>query len=89
MALGVDGNFYGSTAGYVFTWGSIFKMTTAGALTTICDLTTTNCGADGVAPIWAVFPYQGQDGNLYSVAQGGGVPDTAPSIKSAPRERFP
>lgn len=73
MALGVDGNFYGSTAGYVFTWGSIFKMTTAGALTTICDLTTTNCGADGVAPIWAVFPYQGQDGNLYSVAQGGGV----------------
>jgi uncharacterized repeat protein (TIGR03803 family) len=74
VALGLDGNFYGTTVGYAFTNGSIFKLTSSGTLTTICDLTTTNCGAgaDGAAPVWAVFPYEGQDGSLYSVGQLGG-----------------
>jgi uncharacterized repeat protein (TIGR03803 family) len=61
LVLGVDGNLYGTTSGG---YGTIFKLTLAGTLTTIHSFS----GADGYAPHSLV---QGKDGNLYGATQGG------------------
>jgi uncharacterized repeat protein (TIGR03803 family) len=54
-----DGNFYGTTI------STIFKITPAGALTTLHTFT----GADGSEPTGVV---QGMDGNLYGTTHAGG-----------------
>jgi uncharacterized repeat protein (TIGR03803 family) len=81
LALGPDGNFYGST----YTGGAnngnpcqygksgcgtIFRMTPAGKLTTLYNLCAEfNC-ADGVYPNQLVL---GADGNFYGTTQSGGI----------------
>ncbi len=69
LTQGADGNFYGSTAdgpetpANTFTgYGTAFKITPAGALTTLYSFTG---GTDGGNPGKIV---QGSDGNLYGVA---------------------
>ena len=69
MTQGADGNFYGSTfcgpetPPNTFTgYGTIFKITPAGALTTLYSFTG---GNDGGNPGKII---QGNDGNLYGVA---------------------
>jgi len=69
LALGADGNFYGATkyntiAGYAF-YGTIFKVTTSGSLTTIYSLNYT----DGAYP--CASPIQGSDGNFYGTTSTG------------------
>jgi uncharacterized repeat protein (TIGR03803 family) len=69
LTQGADGNFYGSTVygpetpPNIFNgYGTVFKITPAGALTTLSSLTG---GADGGNPGKVV---QGGDGNLYGIA---------------------
>jgi uncharacterized repeat protein (TIGR03803 family) len=69
LALGSDGNFYGATkyntiAGYAF-YGTIFKVTTNGSLTTLYSLNYT----DGAYPCAGLI--QGTDGNFYGTTSTG------------------
>ena len=68
---GLDGKFYGTTfQGGPDNWGTVFKINSAGQLTTIynfCAKTNCNDGANPLAPL-----VLGTDGNFYGLA--GGVP---------------
>lgn len=72
LVQGADGNFYGSalygpeSPANVFSgYGSVFKITPSGTLTTLYSFTG---GANGCNP-WGVI--QGQDGNLYGMTSSG------------------
>ena len=66
-ALGPDGNFYGTTVGiYAGTYGTAYKITPKGVLTTIHPFAFT----DGATPYALIL---GLDGNLYGVTRGGGT----------------
>jgi len=62
-----DGNYYGLTSDGGTAYGTLYKLTPGGALTTVADFQQ--------GPGAAVFPYgplmQASDGNLYGVANGG------------------
>jgi uncharacterized repeat protein (TIGR03803 family) len=78
LVQGADGNFYGTTMlggandgpGFPSGAGTVFKITRAGALTTLYSFCSqTNC-LDGGAPIDLV---QGSDGNFYGTTPFGGA----------------
>jgi uncharacterized repeat protein (TIGR03803 family) len=63
LTLGTDGLFYGTTYGGGFAnpkYGTVFKMTSSGGLTTLYTFTD---GSDGALPI--APPVEGIDGNFY------------------------
>jgi uncharacterized repeat protein (TIGR03803 family) len=70
----IDGNFYGTTAqggAYDEHGGTIFKITSAGKLTTLYSFCAqTNC-KDGRDPTGGLF--QGADGNFYGTTFSGGI----------------
>jgi uncharacterized repeat protein (TIGR03803 family) len=68
LALGNDGNFYGTTAtgGGSNDYGTVFKVTTNGTLTTLVSFSYTN----GAYPIAGLT--LDTDGNFYGTTQGGG-----------------
>ena len=72
LALGTDGNFYGTTTtGGANGYGTVFKITGTGALTTLYSFCAqANC-TDGIGPEAGLV--QGTDGNFYGTAAGGGV----------------
>ena len=77
---GSDGNLYGTTAGGgplgPTRNGTVFKMTKAGALTTLLEFPydpTTDTFPNGVSPQAALV--QGTDGNYYGTTVGGGTPN--------------
>lgn len=76
MTVGRDGNLYGTTsqggasynpATYQSGHGSVFRITPAGALTTIHSFS----GLDGTGPYGA--PTQAADGSFYGTTEGGGL----------------
>lgn len=70
LVLATDGNFYGTTSagGTGSSYGTVFRMTPAGALTTLYSFTGL---ADGEQPMGTLV--QATDGNLYGVAFLGGA----------------
>jgi uncharacterized repeat protein (TIGR03803 family) len=71
LTLGNDGSFYGTTyagdsSGYPGGYGTVFKVTTNGALTTLVSFMGTN-GANPQASLTL-----GSDGNFYGTTSGGG-----------------
>ncbi len=73
LVQGSDGNFYGTTAAggeyanfYSYNFGTVFRITPAGTLTTLHEF----AGPDGVAPWASLVP--GSDGNFYGTTSGGG-----------------
>src|SRR5208282_5960449 len=69
LVQGSDGNFYGTTShGGTNGDGTVFKISTNGALTSLYSFTGGNDGA---------YPYaglvQGSDGNFYGTTSGGGT----------------
>lgn len=68
LALGTDGNLYGTTeAGGAHGDGSVFKITPGGTLTTLHSFNL----HDGANPYAALM--QATDGNFYGTAQSGGA----------------
>jgi len=69
LALGTDGNFYGTTygGGANSPDGTIFRITPAGALTTVHSFD----GTDGANPVGVLI--QGMDGNGYGTTVNGGA----------------
>jgi len=75
-----DGNFYGTTAyGGVYGDGTIFKMTPAGALTTLHSFTG---GTDGSVPFSGLAC--GSDGNFYGTTLWGGQSSSGVIFKITP-----
>ena len=71
LTLGNDGNFYGTTEGGGTTniyqgYGTVFKVTTNGTLTSLVSFNLTN--GEWPAPLTL-----GNDGNLYGTTEGGGI----------------
>jgi uncharacterized repeat protein (TIGR03803 family) len=67
-----DGNFYGTAAqGGAHSAGTVFQLTTAGALTTLYSFCSLASCADGNAPEAGLA--QGTDGNFYGTTQIGGA----------------
>jgi uncharacterized repeat protein (TIGR03803 family) len=69
LAQGSDGSFYGTTwQGGINNWGTVFKISPAGALTTLYSFTDGNDGANPYAGL-----VRGGDGNFYGTTEGGGT----------------
>ena len=75
LTQGYDGNFYGTTSGLgLYGGGTIFKMTPAGVITTLVDLSATtengvtNLGANPQASL-----ILNTDGNFYGTTINGGM----------------
>ncbi len=65
LIQGTDGNLYGTTsAGGSSNGGTIFKVTTSGALTTLASFS-----GNGISPLAPLI--QGSDGNFYGTTSGG------------------
>ena len=65
-----DGNFYGTTrGGGANQWGTVFKLTPGGALTTLYSFCSQAGCADGAQPMAGLI--QASDGNLYGTTAGG------------------
>jgi len=68
LALGADGNFYGTTSyGGAHNLGTVFRMTTNGALTSLASFD----GASGMTTKASLV--EGDDGSFYGTAPYGGV----------------
>ena len=78
-----DGNFYGTTFyGGANAYGTVFKMTPSGALTTLYRFCSqTNC-SDGAYPRDGLV--QGTDGNFYGTTDGGGANGEGTVFKITP-----
>ena len=64
-----DGNFYGTTySGGAGNFGSVFRITTSGTLTTLYSFCTTQGCPDGATPQTSLT--QGTDGNFYGTTGG-------------------
>jgi uncharacterized repeat protein (TIGR03803 family) len=71
LILGTDGNFYGTTQSYgANNGGTVFRITSAGVLTTLYSFCAqTNC-ADGSTPRATLA--EGSDGSFYGTTYSGG-----------------
>lgn len=80
LTLGADGNFYGTTAtGGASGFGTIFKVTSAGVLTTLVQFSGTSGSYLGSTPIGALV--QGTDGTLYGTTSLGGASNLGTAFK--------
>jgi uncharacterized repeat protein (TIGR03803 family) len=72
LVLATNGNFYGTTEeGGIYNGGTVFKISSNGALTTLYSFCAkTNC-MDGNSPV--ADPVQATNGDLYGVTEVGGA----------------
>lgn len=83
LLQGADGNFYGTTAqGGAKGYGTIFKMTPTGTLTTLVEF------ADSASGVKGAYPYAGlilgSDGNFYGTTATGGATGDGTIFKVTP-----
>jgi uncharacterized repeat protein (TIGR03803 family) len=84
LALGPDGNFYGATygGGDQYSYGTLFRVTPSGTLTTLYQFDFTN----GAQPYSS--PVLGNDGNFYGVTYSGGAYGGGTFYKLTPQGEF-
>ncbi len=81
---GSDGNFYGTTSvGGAEGWGSVFKITSSGTLTTLYSFCSQSNCSDGASPLAGLV--QASDGNFYGTNQYLGANDQGTVFKITPR----
>ncbi len=69
LVQGTDGNLYGTTTiGGTHGWGTVFRVTTSGTLSTIYNFCALPNCQDGASPSTLLL---GADGNFYGAAGGG------------------
>jgi uncharacterized repeat protein (TIGR03803 family) len=78
LVQGTDGNFYGTTVYGGMIYGTVFKVTPLGALTTLHAFD----GTDGADPYAGLV--QGTDGNFYGTTLGGGANSNGTVFKITP-----
>jgi len=71
LVKGADGNFYGTTSEGGLAVGTVFKMSPAGALTTLYKFCSKKDCTDGSYPDAPLI--QATDGNFYSTTEKGGT----------------
>jgi uncharacterized repeat protein (TIGR03803 family) len=72
LMLADDSNFYGTTsAGGTYGYGTVFKMTPTGKITTLYSFCPQSGCPDGETPTASLV--QGTDGNFYGTTSGGGA----------------
>jgi uncharacterized repeat protein (TIGR03803 family) len=78
-----DGNFYGTTVnGGAYRYGTAFKITPGGVLTTLYSFCSQPNCADGSGPFAALV--QATDGNFYGTTYGGGTYSSGTAFKITP-----
>ncbi|MCU1300582.1 MAG: 3-carboxymuconate cyclase [Candidatus Sulfotelmatobacter sp.] len=77
IALGTDGNFYGTTLGATGGYGGVFKITPQGKLTVLHTFTDFGQGPKGMM-------IQANDGNFYGTTSHGGVNGVGAIYKMTP-----
>ncbi len=83
VTLGPDGSFYGTTqAGGAGDYGTLFKMTPAGELTTLVELTSNGASNKGSYPQAGLTA--GLDGNYYGTTTAGGTSNMGTVFKVTP-----
>jgi uncharacterized repeat protein (TIGR03803 family) len=76
LVEGADGNLYGTTVGGgADNWGTVFKITPAGTLTTLHSFVSYTDGANPYAPL-----LQASDGNFYGTTSSGGEHDSGGTV---------
>jgi len=73
MVQGVDGNFYGTVERGGHSYGTVFRVTPDGILTTLYSFCAQNNCPDGASPYAGLV--QGTDGNFYGTTYEGGAND--------------
>jgi uncharacterized repeat protein (TIGR03803 family) len=72
LVQGADGSFYGTTfGGGANLYGTVFKITTSGNVTTLYNFCSRSGCADGISPRGRLV--QDTDGNFYGTTAGGGA----------------
>src|SRR5208283_2335127 len=72
LVQGSDSNFYGTTEyGGTNGWGTVFKITSQGTLTTLWQFGFGSSGTNGAQPEAGLV--QGRDGNFYGTTYSGGT----------------
>ncbi|MEP7311715.1 MAG: choice-of-anchor tandem repeat GloVer-containing protein [Pseudomonadota bacterium] len=85
LLLGADGNFYGTSyQGGTQGWGTVFRMTPAGAISTLHSFAGAPTG--GANPLAGVT--QGADGSLYGTTEKGGPASQGIAWQIAPDGTF-
>jgi len=83
LVLGNDGNFYGTTSqGGSNNYGTVFRITPAGGLTSLVEFTGTTGNSKGSNPYASLV--QGNDGNFYGTTGSGGVSDGGTVFRMTP-----
>jgi uncharacterized repeat protein (TIGR03803 family) len=87
LTLGSDGNLYGTTTGFgAHGEGTIFKITTAGVLTTLYNFCQLKNCPDGSAPRASLV--LASDGNFYGTTQEGGKYNFGTIFRVSPTGSF-
>jgi len=82
LTQGLDGNFYGASYyGGANGYGTVFKVTPAGALTTLYSFCALSNCADGSYPYGTLL--LGTNGNFYGTTQMGGMGISRSAARSA------
>jgi uncharacterized repeat protein (TIGR03803 family) len=85
LAQGSDGNFYGTTVGGGTNGGggTVFRITSQGALTTLWQFAGGNTPTNGIEPRAGLV--QGSDGNFYGTTFSGGTNGVGTVFKITPQ----